>query len=60
MRSALLLVILALGLGGCSSPEAARARGGGPGADVGNVKNPIEFHGEKDMFNKTPQRGPRR
>ena len=31
-------------LAGCDSPEAARVRGGGPGADVRNVAPPITIH----------------
>ena len=39
---------------GCASPEAARTRGGGPGADPGNRPARIEMHGGSDQFWKTP------
>jgi len=36
LRHAALALLLAITLAACSSPEDGRARGGGPGADVGN------------------------
>jgi hypothetical protein len=39
------LLALALGLAACG-PEADRDRGGGDGADVGNVDEDVELHGE--------------
>jgi hypothetical protein len=44
----------------CSSPEARRARGGGPGADVGNHGTPLEIQGKKDPFHATPLKAPGR
>jgi hypothetical protein len=44
------VVVAALLVGACSSPEAGRQRAGGPGADVGNHGDPIEMHGKQDMF----------
>lgn len=41
-------------LAACGSPEASRTRGGGPGADVGNVARPIEFHAGADQYYHTP------
>jgi hypothetical protein len=41
----------------CSSPEAGRTRGGGPGADIGNRKGPVEFHAGSRPYFKTPCRG---
>lgn len=41
---------------GCASPEATRARGGGPGADVGNRGATLDIHGRVDMFHDTPRR----
>lgn len=38
----------------CASPEATRARGGGPGADVGNRAAPIEFHAGAEPYHQTP------
>lgn len=37
----------------CDSPEAARGRGGGPGADVGN-RGRVELHGGSDIYYGTP------
>ena len=39
------------------SPEATRARGGGPGADVGNHGSPIEIHGRINPAHDTPRVG---
>lgn len=39
---------------GCSSPEAARTRGGGPGADVGNRPAAIKMHEGSEQYWKTP------
>lgn len=41
-------------LAACSSPEAGRARGGGPGADVKNWEQPIELHAGSEPFHETP------
>jgi hypothetical protein len=38
----------------CASPEAARTRGGGPGADVGNRAAPVKFHGGARPYHETP------
>lgn len=55
-RAALLGVVL-LALGACESPEAARSRGGDPGADVGNHGRVLEFHGGNQPFYGTPLKG---
>jgi hypothetical protein len=62
MRARELLVTLAalLALAACSSPEARRTRGGGPGADVGNRGEQIEIHGVLNPFHNTPLRSPGR
>ena len=52
MRRAIVLLALAA-LAGCSSPEATRQRGGGPGADVGN-RGSIELHAGADPYANTP------
>jgi hypothetical protein len=49
-----------LALTACGSPEARRARGGGPGADIGNHGKQIEIHGTRNPFHKTPLRSPGR
>jgi hypothetical protein len=52
-RIQLLVASLCL-LSACSSPEADRARGGGPGADVKNWGQPVEFHAGAQPFHETP------
>lgn len=43
---------------GCTSPEATRTRGGGPGADVGNHPHgPVELHAGARMYSGTPTAG---
>jgi hypothetical protein len=41
-------------LSACASPEAARTRGGGMGADVGNRGDPVELHAGAEPYYKTP------
>jgi hypothetical protein len=41
-------------LAGCSSPEATRTRGGGPGADVKNWGQPVEIHAGAKPYYDTP------
>ena len=48
------LLVLAL-LAGCTSPEADRVRGGGPGADVGNRGKPIVMHAGSNPYYGTPK-----
>jgi hypothetical protein len=38
----------------CASPEAVRTRGDGPGADVGNRRQPVEIHAGAHPYYKTP------
>ncbi len=52
---ALILVLLAAALVACSSPEARRTRGGGPGADVGNRGRVVLMHEGSRPFEKTPR-----
>jgi hypothetical protein len=55
---ALVLGLLALALlTAACSPEATRARSGGPGADVGNRNPIVELHGTTDMYYHTPRVG---
>lgn len=56
-RGVLVVASLVIGLAACRSPEASRARGGGPGADVGNHGKPVEIHGRVDPFHDTPRKG---
>ena len=41
-------------LAACTSPEAERVRGGGPGADVGNRGNPVVMHEGSRPYAGTP------
>ncbi len=43
---------------GCSSPEATRVRGGGPGADVGNrSQGEVRLHAGSSIYYRTPTDG---
>jgi hypothetical protein len=53
-----LLLLGGLTVAGCASPEAARGRGEGPGADVGNRPALVRMHAGSDPFWKTPNRIP--
>ena len=56
MNDALPLVIAGfLLMLGCTSPEATRTRGGGPGADVGNRKEIVRLHEGARPFENTPK-----
>ena len=50
------IVLVALALAACASPEATRMRAGGPGADVGNRSPVVEMHEGSQPFWKTPAR----
>ena len=54
LSSVILLVALCMAVA-CASPEAGRARGGGPGADMGNRKKVVRIHEGADPFYKTPK-----
>jgi len=47
---------LLLGAAACASPEATRARGGGPGADTGNHDRVARLHAGATMYYRTPCR----
>jgi len=52
--------VLAVAIAACAtSPEAARARGGGPGADPGNHGAVVQLHAGAKMYYKTPCRTPK-
>jgi hypothetical protein len=54
---ALVLVLAAAALAvGCSSPEARRAAGGGPGADIGNRRQVVRMHEGSRPYAGTPTR----
>ena len=48
------LALLAAGLVACTSPEAERTRGGGPGADIGNRGSVVRMHGGAPPYYQTP------
>jgi hypothetical protein len=49
------LIVLLLYLTGCASPEFARTRGGGPGADIGHRGEIVRTHEGARPFEKTPK-----
>ena len=52
-------VLLAVaGVAACTSPEATRVRGGGPGADAGNRRTLTETQGRARIYYGTPCRLP--
>jgi hypothetical protein len=53
-RLALLLPLLAAAA--CTSPEARRERGGGPGADPGNRSPIVQIHEGAEPYHDTPCR----
>jgi hypothetical protein len=50
-----ILVLIAFALAGCTSPEATRARGGGPGADTGNRGAVVLMHEGSRPYAGTPR-----
>jgi hypothetical protein len=52
VRMVIMGVLLMLG---CTSPEVTRARGGGPGADVGNRPETVRMHEGARPFENTPK-----
>jgi hypothetical protein len=55
-RASLVLLVACAAVAGCDSPEAARNRGGGPGADIGNRAAVVKMHEGSDQFWETPDR----
>jgi hypothetical protein len=51
----IVLTAVSFCLVGCASPETARTRGGGPGADVGNRSKFVEMHEGSQPFWNTPK-----
>ncbi|HET7393565.1 MAG TPA: hypothetical protein VFK25_07215 [Candidatus Binatia bacterium] len=54
MKLALLTIITAV-VAGCTSPEATRSRGGGPGADLGNRGSIVRMHEGSLPYEDTPK-----
>jgi hypothetical protein len=57
-RPIVTFLIACAGVSGCTSPEATRTRGGGPGADVGNRSKVVAMHEGSKPFWNTPVRIP--
>jgi len=51
----LIVFISLLWFAACSSPEAVRTRGGGPGADLGNRGKIVRMHEGARPYEKTPK-----
>jgi hypothetical protein len=49
------LIALSFYVAACASPEVARTRGSGPGADVGNRSNFVQMHEGSRPFESTPK-----
>lgn len=58
MGRACAVLLACLVLAGCDSPEAARSRGGGPGADSQNRPAVVQMHGGSRPYWDTPVRIP--
>jgi hypothetical protein len=50
------VIAAAATIGGCTSPEANRTRGGGAGADVGNRAGTVRMHEGSSQYWRTPER----
>jgi len=48
------LSLALLALAACTSPEATRTRGGGPGSDIGNRKPVVQMHAGANQYFDTP------
>ena len=55
MKLAIGLLGTLFALLGCVSPEATRARGGGPGGDRGNRGEVVEMHAGSVPYYETPR-----
>ena len=53
--SAVIFLVAMCVIVACASPETGRARGGGPGADIGNRTKVVKMHEGADPFYKTPK-----
>jgi hypothetical protein len=51
-----ILLIGCAAFASCTSPEATRTRGGGPGADTGNRPREVKMHEGSQPYWKTPDR----
>jgi hypothetical protein len=51
-----LFIVATIAAAGCTSPEAQRQRGGGPGGDIGNRPALVKMHEGSRQYWKTPLR----
>lgn len=58
MMTRALLIGLAVTAAACTSPEATRVMGGGPGADTGNRAAILKMHEGSNPFEGTPDLNP--
>jgi hypothetical protein len=56
MKRMALFIAITIMAGACASPEAARTRGGGRGADVNNRPASVKLHEGSRPYWKTPVR----
>lgn len=56
MKRMCLLLLGSVAIAGCTSPEANRQRGGGPGGDVGNRPAQVKMHEGSRQYSGTPVR----
>jgi hypothetical protein len=49
------VVITAIVISGCTSPEVSRSRGGGAGADLGNRSSIVRMHEGSNPYEHTPK-----
>ena len=50
-----MVLMTSAALAACTSPEQTRARGGGPGADVGNRPGVVKMHEGSQPYWETPE-----
>ena len=56
MKRTWILLVAGLAIAGCTSPEATRQRGGGPGGDIGNRPAQVLMHEGSRQYWETPVR----
>lgn len=56
MKRMWILLVAGLAIAGCTSPEATRQRGGGPGGDIGNRPAQVLMHEGSRQYWETPVR----
>jgi hypothetical protein len=56
MKRLIPIIFACAALSSCTSPEATRARGGGPGADVNNRPAEVKMHEGSRQYYETPVR----